>query len=119
MAKAKYILAGSPNILYIPGRKLMIHFRCPGCDAGHYIRTVEANDYLPDEQGAKPIWGFNGDLDRPTFTPSILTWWPIYENGIEIGREKVCHSFVTDGRIQFLSDCWHSLKNQTIELPEI
>lgn len=31
----------------------------------------------------------------------------------------VCHSFVTDGRIQFLSDCTHSLAGQTVDLPEM
>ena len=30
-----------------------------------------------------------------------------------------CHSFVKDGRIQFLLDCYHRLKGQTIELPDI
>jgi hypothetical protein len=32
--------------------------------------------------------------------------------------ERQCHSFVTDGKIQFLPDCYHSLKGQTVELPE-
>jgi len=31
---------------------------------------------------------------------------------------KVCHSFVTDGNIQYLGDCTHELAGQTIELPE-
>jgi hypothetical protein len=30
-----------------------------------------------------------------------------------------CHSFVTDGRIQFLSDSTHALAGQTVDLPEI
>ena len=30
----------------------------------------------------------------------------------------VCHSFVTDGRIQFLADCTHALAGQTVDLPE-
>lgn len=29
-----------------------------------------------------------------------------------------CHSFVTDGRIQFLGDCTHSLAGQTVDLPD-
>ena len=32
---------------------------------------------------------------------------------------KRCHSFVTDGRIQFLSDCTHALAGQTVDLPDI
>ena len=30
-----------------------------------------------------------------------------------------CHSFVTDGRIQFLADCTHPLAGQTVDLPEV
>jgi hypothetical protein len=34
------------------------------------------------------------------------------------GQPVVCHSFVTDGRIQFLEDCTHELAGQTVDLPE-
>jgi hypothetical protein len=70
-------------------------FLCPGCGERHAL--VEGR------------WAFNGDYERPTFTPSVLV----------SGDGAVCHSFVTDGRIQFLSDCTHSLAGQTVELPEI
>ena len=33
--------------------------------------------------------------------------------------EVRCHSFVTDGRIQFLSDSTHVLAGQTVDLPPI
>lgn len=29
----------------------------------------------------------------------------------------VCHSFIRDGQIQFLSDCTHALAGQTVPLP--
>jgi hypothetical protein len=29
-----------------------------------------------------------------------------------------CHSFVTNGKIQFLADCTHKLAGQTVELPD-
>jgi hypothetical protein len=32
--------------------------------------------------------------------------------------DLVCHSFVTDGKIQFLSDCTHALAGQTVALPD-
>lgn len=36
----------------------------------------------------------------------------------EIQRVKtVCHSFITDGQIQFLNDCTHPLAGQTVPLP--
>lgn len=30
-----------------------------------------------------------------------------------------CHSFITDGKIKYLSDCNHHLAGQTIDLPKI
>jgi hypothetical protein len=84
-----------------------IAFDCPGCGMQHAV-TVE--------RGATgPCWGWNGSMDLPTFTPSILVRW-------DFGPErtpKVCHSFVTDGRIQFLGDCTHALAGQTVDLPEV
>jgi hypothetical protein len=44
-------------------------------------------------------WTFNGDLERPTFSPSIKV------TSKNKDQEIVCHSFVTDGQINFLNDC--------------
>jgi len=63
---------------------------CPGCDRAH---------------GYDSRWAFNGDLDRPTFTPSLV-----------VEESALCHSFVTDGRIQFLADSTHALAGQTVDL---
>ncbi|WP_437884636.1 DUF6527 family protein [Pseudomonas sp. LRF_L74] len=97
-----------------------VYFDCPGCGFGHS---------LPTGEGPGPRWQFNGSLDKPTLTPSILA------KGVERVTEKehailmaggtvtprpfVCHSFVTDGRIQFLSDCTHALAGQTVDLPPL
>lgn len=78
-------------------------FECPGCGLPHGVH------FGP---GPGPRWGWNGSVEAPTFTPSILAKWP------ERGVEKVCHSFVTDGRIQFLSDCTHALAGQTVPLAD-
>ncbi len=32
--------------------------------------------------------------------------------------ERRCHSFVKDGKIQYLKDCWHKLAGQTVDLPD-
>lgn len=60
--------------------------------------------------GPGPRWSFNGDYDRPTFQPSILV-----EGSMRDGPNR-CHSFVTDGQIQFLGDCTHALAGQTVPL---
>lgn len=91
-------------------------FWCPGCEKAHqvYVGT----------------WTWNGSLVSPTFTPSLLIrgpQWPkdkyptFYKSGhasVPAGGETVCHSFVTEGRMQFLSDCTHALAGQTMDLPE-
>ena len=88
-------------------------FWCPGCDGAHAIQHGA---------GTGPRWGWNGDVDKPTFTPSILVRYPSNPNATEEFKEwraeRVCHSFVTAGRIQFLSDCTHALAGQTVDLPE-
>lgn len=102
-------------------------FRCPGCNELHQVSVGD---------GDGPRWGYNGNPEAPTFTPSILVrsghYVPGHENGpcwCTYAKEhpeeddgfkcSVCHSFVTDGRIQFLGDCTHALAGQTVELPDI
>lgn len=99
-------------------------FFCPGCKEKHCI-----------EQGR---WTFNGNFEKPTLTPSVLmrsghfadgnkdTCWCTYNAEQEAKGEpkapfecEVCHSFITDGQIQFLNDCTHELAGQTVELPEV
>lgn len=93
-------------------------FMCPGCEDRHSIRVREGED------GPRPSWTFNGDLERPTFTPSILVTY----NGPDAGQvdedgfrapPAVCHSYVTDGSIRFLDDCTHPLAGQVVPLPEL
>ena len=95
-------------------------FHCPGCDESHVIPTK------PHERG----WDFNGNEERPTFAPSILVYErrvpsdadpatvvPPYKPGDVLSPR--CHSFVRDGRIEFLGDCTHALAGQTVDLPEV
>lgn len=83
---------------------VQVWFWCPGCDEAHAVSVGGS------EEG--PKWTWNGSVDRPTFQPSLLTW-----KGDDARPRKRCHSFITDGRIQFLSDCSHPLANQTVDIP--
>lgn len=83
-------------------------FACPGCGSAHAPRVSAGTG------PAHPIWKWNGSVKRPTFTPSILVTWTRLEPHVD----HVCHSYVTDGRIQFLGDCTHALAGQTVDLPE-
>lgn len=57
-------------------------------------------------------WAFNGDYHFPTFSPSLLV-----ETEAE-GQPVICHSFIQDGMIRFLSDCTHREAGKTVALPE-
>lgn len=87
-------------------------FLCPGCEEWHSINIGH-----PD----RPLWTWNGEVERPTFRPSILvrTGQAVDPNWVREDGDppEVCHSFVTDGRIEFLSDCSHALAGQTVDLP--
>ena len=76
-------------------------FECPGCGMIHAMPTTGPR-----------AWEFNGDMVRPTFSPSILVRCTV---GIE-HSPFVCHSFVRNGQIQFLPDCTHALAGQTVPL---
>lgn len=95
-------------------------FDCPGCVEPHVIPTK------PHERG----WDFDGNEAAPTFAPSIL----VHEVRIPSDADPAkvmapykpgdvysprCHSFVRMGRIEFLSDCTHSLAGQTVQLPTL
>jgi hypothetical protein len=91
---------------------------CQGCDMLHQVKVGE---------GPGPRWGYNGNPDKPTFTPSVLTqfdhwvppaspgWTPVPQTKVS----SICHTFITDGIVQFLGDCTHALAGQTLPLPEL
>lgn len=77
------------------------NFWCPGCNSPHGVWTLPASK----------AWGFDGNHEAPTFTPSILVTKP----GNDAYR---CHSYVRSGLIEFLSDCNHALAGKTVPIPE-
>ena len=77
-------------------------FMCPGCDQPHA--------YFCENAKGGSSWEFNGDMERPSFTPSLLNRSPA------IGR---CHLFVTDGKIHYCGDCTHELAGKTVDMPPL
>ena len=83
-------------------------FKCPGCGSNHVIPT--------NKNYTGYFWGFNNDIDNPTFTPSLLvksghyaydkpqeSCWCTYnrdnpdkKSGFKCG---ICHSFIINGKI--------------------
>jgi hypothetical protein len=106
-----------------------VAFLCPGCGDSHVVKV----------KGDR-AWGYNGNPAAPTFTPSYLIRSGHFASGHSAGEDgcwckfnaeraakgkepsgfecRICHSFVTDGRIHFLGDCTHHLAGQTVDLPE-
>jgi len=86
------------------------------CPAGHlhFINTK-----VPNQLNAQ--WSFNGDFEKPTFSPSIREKTGYYVNpeSADKGSSHICHFTVTEGKIHFYDDCTHELKNQTLDLLEL
>jgi hypothetical protein len=77
-------------------------FYCPGCCQSHFFWTK-----------GNVAWGFNGDVNKPTVSPSIKVEY----NGAD--KNTICHSFIRNGFIEYLNDCTHSLAGKTIELEDL
>lgn len=84
-----------------------ILFKCPGCKVIHILPVAKYKNY------PGPIWDFNRDFEKPTINPSIFV-----NRGSTNPAAPACHSFIRDGRIQFLNDSSHELAGQTVDLPE-
>jgi hypothetical protein len=78
-----------------------IGFWCPGCNGLHIVVVKKPTG---------SVWQWDGNVDVPTISPSILV------SGS--GDNGVCHSFVKAGQIEFLGDCTHALKSQTVPIPD-
>ena len=82
-------------------------FWCPGCDGAHVIKTVGSH-----------AWTYNGDPEFPTFSPSVLVSYNGTDAGIDGAPPAICHFFVNNGQMQFLTDCTHDLAGTTITMPD-
>ena len=107
--------------IYLSGDYLA--FWCLGCNKAHSIPVAGTSK-----------WTWNGNVASPTFHPSIKVTSGHYAPGFAgecwctYNKEHpddpapfqcgCCHSFVKDGKIQFLSDCTHSLVGKTVEIPD-
>ena len=72
---------------------------CPGCEEMHVFHVSR-----PAPSGAR--WTWDNNAEAPTFKPSMVV-------------ATRCHYFLTAGRIQFLDDCTHALRGQTVDLPDL
>ena len=99
-------------------------FFCPGCKCGHAVWTTHPNGIT------KATWSFNGNMEKPTFSPSLkitrhLWTPPVTPENMEEYRknpwpqtqvEHICHTVITDGKIHFCGDCTHELAGQVVDM---
>lgn len=80
---------------------------CPGCQHAHIFHTVRID--------SGPCWDFDGNLERPTFRPSMREFWPAHNGKPE---RTLCHYFLRNGEIDFLGDSTeHELRGK-VPLPD-
>lgn len=97
------------------GFKHVLH-ACPGCDRVHAIKIAP--------EGEHPVWSFNGDFERPTFSPSVRLSHTIRKDidgsplPAPYAEQTICHYFITDGKIVYCGDSAHALAGQTVDLPD-
>ncbi len=79
-------------------------FWCDGCDT-HHVFTTKLHKGQP---WSDPKWDFDGNMESPTFSPSLRV-----RSGSPLGQ-TTCHLFLRKGMVQYLNDCTHHLKGQTV-----
>ena len=99
-----------------PSEATYLELNMPGPLASRILPVIiKGSRNEAEAKRQEPIWSWNGDTERPTLKPSILT-----KAEYRAGKPTlVCHTWVTDGKAIFLSDCTHRLANQTVDLLEV
>lgn len=98
---------------------------CPACKTWHG-GNVNLNNYGPN-------WNFDNNYNNPTFSPSFLVrsghhiagsssddCWCKYNKDHPDDQAPfkcgICHTFVRDGKIEYLSDCTHEFAGKIINM---
>ena len=79
---------------------VMLYLWCPGCEDLHGVEV---------DTSRTTSWAWNHSFESATISPSISC----------MGPKGICHSFVRDGRWEFLTDSYHALAGQMVDLPEL
>lgn len=95
-------------------------FVCPACIemvGGSGLHLLAVN---PNSSGArllearsqinKPMWNWDGNLEKPSLSPSILT---------HSGKDGRCHAYLRAGVMKYLDDCTHSMKGKQVPIPDL
>lgn len=84
---------------------------CPACEEVHHFTTSGAT-----------AWTFDGNIDAPTFSPSMLIRWGKYAGHADQSRtyedNGICHYILTAGVINFCGDSTHDMAGKSVPLPD-
>jgi hypothetical protein len=87
---------------------------CPACEETHV--------YQVGVQG-HPNWTFDGNVDSPSFSPSMRIRWGNWGDDAPDDKAKydgrICHYFLTAGKLSYCGDSTHALAGQTVDLPDL
>jgi hypothetical protein len=84
-----------------PGAAYYLHW-CPACKRGH--------SYPIGGVAGPHNWQFNGNIEEPSFAPSMRIFipaGPYGDNDEMVAEQTVCHYYLTDGKIIYQNDCHH------------
>jgi hypothetical protein len=131
--KAKPLILGNDGFVQVSaGVATHVEINIPG-PAGSCVLPI----ILKGSREGTGCWTWNGDTERPTLKPSVLRtsghyvpgfkegdscWCTYYaERPDEVEHFKCfrCHTWINDGKAQFLPDCSHELAGQTLDLLEV
>lgn len=85
-----------------PEGKTLVWYYCPACKHRHYVDAKR--------------WNWNGDLEKPTFHPSVRHFYPNPDTGKDV---TVCHYHVREGKIHYCTDCPHEYAGKVVDLPDM
>lgn len=95
---------GGALIACEPSEATHVWLHMPGPISNRLIPVI-----LKGKRAGTGCWSWNGDTERPTLKPSIRS-----RDG-----HHTCHTWVNDGKAQFLADCTHDLAGQTLDLLDV
>ena len=104
----------------------MVAFYCPGCECSHMVDPKRwavdmENDTIHPSVLIHENWTMPDDWDPETAPKDSDDNFITQGNGKILGAIKTprCHSFVRNGKIQYLNDCTHALAGKTVDMEEI
>jgi hypothetical protein len=90
-------------------------FYCPGCASLNRPYDIPLHCFFVQHSNPNWNWEFNGDMGKPTFSPSLLNWG----DGSEARKPSRCHLFVKNGNIEYCPDCTHLLAGKTVPMEDL